>query len=112
MKAVAPEPELIVLGLSDGRLYPVAVSTEVTYDEGKRRVTPSVRPGTPVIVDPAGSPPAVFKYVPGPDGPIALVATGPRELTLVRVVEKTSLMGDTTREEVRVVLPVDATPAK
>ncbi len=43
VKAVAPEPELIVLGLSDGRLYPVAVSTEVAYDEGKRRVTP-VRP--------------------------------------------------------------------
>ena len=108
VKAVAPEPELIVLGLSDGRLYPVAVSTEVAYDEGKRRVTPSIRPGTPVIVDPAGKPAGVFKYVRGPDGPIALVATGPRELTLVRVVEKTSLMGETTREEARVVLPVTA----
>lgn len=108
VKAVAPEPELIVLGLSDGRLYPVAVSTEVAYDEGKRRVTPSIRPGAPVIVDPAGKPAGVFKYVRGPDGPIALVATGPRELTLVRVVEKTSLMGETTREEVRVVLPVAA----
>jgi phosphate transport system permease protein len=108
VKAVAPEPELIVLGLSDGRLYPVAVSTEVAYDEGKRRVTPSIRPGTPVIVDPSGKPAGVFKYVRGPDGPIALVATGPRELTLVRVVEKTSLMGEATKEESRVVLPVTA----
>ena len=109
VKAVAPEPELIVLGLSDGRLYPVAVSTEVSYDEGKRRVTPSVRPGAPVTVDPAGKPAGVFKYVRGPDGPIALVATAPRELTLVRVVEKTNLMGETTREESRVVLPVAST---
>ncbi len=108
VKAVAPEPELIVLGLSDGRLYPVGVSTEVVYEEGKRRVTPSVRPGSPVTVDMGGKPAGVFKYVRGPDGPIALVATGPRQLTLVRIVEKTSMMGETTREEVRVLLSVEA----
>ena len=85
-----------------------SVSTEVAYEDGKRRVTPSVRPGSPVTVDTEGKPAGVFKYVRGPDGPIALVATGPRELTLVRVVEKTNLMGETTREDVRIVLPVEA----
>ncbi len=108
VEAVAPEPELIVLGLSDGRLYPVEVSTEVTYEEGKRHVAPSARAGELVTADPAGKPARLFRYVRGPDGPIALVATGPRELTLVRVVEKTSMMGETTREETRVVLPVSA----
>ncbi len=106
VKAVTPEPELIVLGLSDGRLYPVKVSTEVTYEDGIRKVIPFARAGEPVAVAPQGEPAGVFKYVRGPDGPIALAATGPRELTLVRVVERTSLMGDTTREEARIVLPV------
>ena len=106
VKAAAPEPELVVLGLSDGRLYPVEVSTEVTWEDGKRKVVPHARAGEPVAVDPEGRPASVFKYVRGPDGPIALAATGPRELTLVRVVERTSLMGETTREEARHVLPV------
>lgn len=108
VKAGAPEPELIVLGLSDGRLYPVEVSTEVAYEDGKRRVTPVVRPGEPVTVNAGGMPVAVFKYVRGPDGPIALAATGPREITLVRVTERTSLMGETTRETRPVVLPIEA----
>lgn len=108
VKAGAPEPELIVLGLSDGRLYPVEVSTEVAYEDGKRRVTPVVRPGEPVTVNADGMPVAVFKYVRGPDGPIALAATGPREITLVRVIERTSLMGETTRETRSVVLPIEA----
>ncbi len=108
VEAVAPEPGLIVLGLSDGRLYPVEVSTEVAYEDGKRRVNPSARAGAPVTADPAGRPAGLFRYVRGPDGPIALVATGPRELTLVRVVEKTSMTGETAREESRVVLPVSA----
>jgi phosphate transport system permease protein len=71
-------------------------------------VKPSALAGTPVTVDPDGKPAPVFKYVRGPDGPIALVATGPKELSFVRVVEKTSLMGDTKREEERVVLSVAA----
>lgn len=106
VKAAAPEPQLLVLGLSDGRLYPVEVSTEVTFEEGKRKVEPYARAGEPITVVPGGRPAEVFKYVRGPDGPIALAATGPRELSLVRVVEKTSLMGETTREESRVALPV------
>jgi len=104
--AAAPEAQLLVLGLSDGRLYPVEVSTEVTWENGVRRVAPHAKAGEPVAVVPGGGPASVFKYVRGPDGPIALAASGPRELTLVRVVEKTSLMGETTREESRVVLPV------
>jgi phosphate transport system permease protein len=109
VQASAPEPQLIVLGLSDGRLYPVQVSTDVTYEDGKRKVVPYARAGEPVTVGATGEPALVFKYVRGPDGPIALAATGPKEVTLVRVVEKTSLMGETTREESRVVLPVSST---
>jgi hypothetical protein len=71
-------------------------------------VTPVVRPGEPVTVRPDGRARRVFKYVRGPDGPIALAATGPREITLVRVTEKTSLMGETTRETRSVVLPIEA----
>ena len=108
VKAGAPEPELIVLGLSDGRLYPVEVSTEVAYEDGMRRVTPVIRPGDPVTVAPDGKPVEVFKYVRGPEGPIALAATGPREITLVRVTERTSLMGETTRESSSLVLPIEA----
>ena len=106
VKAAAPEPQLLVLGLSDGRLYPVEVSTDVTWEDGKRKVAPYARAGEPMALVPDGRPAEVFKYVRGPDGPIALAATGPRELTLVRVAERTSLMGETTREESRVVLPV------
>jgi phosphate transport system permease protein len=108
VKAFSPEPELIALGLSDGRIYPVEVSTDVIYEDGKRRVTAVVRPGEPVAVGPEGVPAGVFKYVRGPDGPIVLVATGAKELTLVRVTEKTNMMGETTRETSSVVLPVSA----
>jgi phosphate transport system permease protein len=61
-----------------------------------------------VAVGPEGVPAGVFKYVRGPDGPIVLVATGAKELTLVRVTEKTNMMGETTRETSSVVLPVSA----
>ena len=109
VRAVAPEPGLIVLGLSDGRLYPVEASTEVTWVDGRRQVTPVVRPGVPMRVDPEGRAVRAFKFVRGPDGPIGLAATGPRELSLVRVVERTSLMGETTSEESRTVVPIVAT---
>ena len=108
VKAIVPQPELVVLGLSDGRLYPVRVSTEVTWADGRRHVTPGAHAGEPVALDPSGRPVPVFGYVEGPDGPIALAATGPRQLTLVRVSERTSLTGETTREESRTVLELAA----
>ena len=109
VRAVAPEPGLVVLALSDGRAYPVEASTEVAFENGRRLVTPSARAGAPVVVDEGGRALRALAYVRGPDGPIAVAATAPRELALVRVVEKTSLMGDTTREESRSVLPFTST---
>jgi phosphate transport system permease protein len=109
VRATTPDPEMIVLGLSDGRIYPIRVSTDVTWVEGERRVKPYTRPSEPVTVGPDGGAVGAFKYVEGPDGPIALAATGPRELVLVRILERTSLMGDTTREESRTVLTVATT---
>lgn len=109
VRAAAPAPGLVVLGLSDGRLLPVDVSTSVTFVEGRRLVAPEARAGTAVVVSPEGRAPRAFAYVRGPDGPIAVAATGGRELVLVRVVEKRSLLGDSTSEESRVPLPFAAT---
>ncbi|MFN7986815.1 MAG: ABC transporter permease subunit [Thermoanaerobaculia bacterium] len=107
VRAVVQADGLMALGLSDGRIYPVRTGAEVTYPDGKRKVEPGVTPGEPLLADESGRAIAVFKYVAGPDGPIAVYAVE-RDLTLLAVTEKTSLMGESTRETTRERLPFEA----
>jgi phosphate transport system permease protein len=96
----------IALGLSDGRVYPVKSGAEISWAGGKRHVEPTAAAGEPLVADEAGRPVSRFAWAAGPDGPIGVVATGSRELTLVTAAEKTSLTGETTREVARERLPL------
>ncbi|KAA0254743.1 MAG: ABC transporter permease subunit [Acidobacteria bacterium] len=105
--AAASGTAYLVLGLSDGRVLPVHVSTEVAFEEGGRTVHGVVEPRAAVAVDPSGEPVSLFRWIEGRDGPVVAAAVGPRQVTVVRVTEQTSLVGDVTRSEERVAVSLD-----
>lgn len=107
--AVVGDGGLLALGLSDGRILPVQTSVGVTYAEGKRSLAPAVAEQPPIVVDEAGAPVGPFGLVVTPDGPVAAAVVGGRRVVVVAVAEKTSLVGESHREEERrsFDLPVD-----
>ncbi len=94
-------------GLSDGRLLPLQVSFEVAYDGKRRTVTPSVKAGEPLLVDPSARPLRLFAWAATADGPVVAGVLGPREVSLLFVRETSSMLGGTKREEERVSLRLD-----
>ncbi len=87
------------LGLSDGRLIPVTVAYEITFPEGKRHIEPALTVSDPIRMNPDGRPVARLAYVVTEKGPVAVSVIGPRDLTLVQVVEHKALIGPATAEE-------------
>ncbi len=89
-----------VLGTSDGRVIPLEMRMEATFEDGKRRVTPQPVFGEPSVLDP-GRKRALFRLaaaVPGA-GPVTVAQVGPTELVVQGVAERKALIGGSRREE-------------
>lgn len=98
----------VAMGLSDGRVLATEPLFEMTYGEGNQRTIRATLPASaPLTVDPAGREVRLFRYVTGPNGPVVVAATGPRELSLATVTETAALIGEATREERQRALPID-----
>ena len=94
------------LGLSNGRVLPIAVKFTVSHQDGKRTLTPEATSTEPVTADPESRPIRHVAYVETMTGPITVAAIGPRDLVLVTVSETKPLIGPPAKEEFRQTLSV------
>jgi len=105
--ALAVAGDTFFLGLSDGRVLPVATVFEVfeaRTESGQRQVEATLTAGEPLEVGPAGAPAPLFTAASTPEGSVVAAASA-RGLSIVRVKETTALVGGTTREVSRQELP-------
>jgi phosphate transport system permease protein len=87
------------IGTSDGRVVPVEVKFEVTYEGGRRAIVPIPAIGEPSVLDPAERRPIQrLAYARTPAGPIVVAQLGPGDLVIQSVVEKKALIGESKRE--------------
>jgi phosphate transport system permease protein len=96
----AGEGNRYAVGTSDGRVIPLEMTYEVSFDAGGRTV--SAQPGfaPAVVVDPAARRPVLRVAVAAPpSGLLTIAQVGPRELVVQTVIEKKALIGGTRREE-------------
>jgi phosphate transport system permease protein len=98
-----------VLGTSDGRIVPVAVTFSAEFRDGRRVLEPKAEIGSPGAIDPERARP-ILRLVGATTGggPLAVAQVGPRDLILQAVVEKKALIGAPRREESLQTLPVEA----
>ncbi|HEX7511846.1 MAG TPA: ABC transporter permease, partial [Candidatus Methylomirabilis sp.] len=87
------------LGLSDGRVLPIAVTFAVSRQDGKRTLTPEATSTGPVTTDPDGRPIRHVAYVESKTGPITAAAIGPHDLVMVNITETKPLIGPPAKEE-------------
>ncbi|MCE9615246.1 MAG: ABC transporter permease subunit [Lentisphaerae bacterium] len=93
------------LGLSDGRVLPVAVHFDVEHVAGQREVTPQLRVRDPVLVYEHGAAVRLLAYAVTPAGPVMATVTGADRIVLTAVEETTSLMDETTSTTVQYAVP-------
>ena len=99
----------LLLGTSDGRAVPLAVGFDVTFDGGRRTVTPAPEFGEPVALDPEGRRPIRQLAFAAPEGgPLRVAQVGPKDLVIQTVVEKKALVGPGRKEESTQPLAVEA----
>jgi phosphate transport system permease protein len=95
------------LATSDGRVIPLAVTFDVTFDGGKRATAPKAVFGEPIVLDP-GQKRAIrgLAVVSPASGLITVAQVGPFELIVARVVETKALIGPGRKESVLQALTV------
>jgi hypothetical protein len=104
---------VIVIGTAGGSVIPLRLSFSTQSQAGKRVIVPEVKEGKPLQLDPQGR--AITQLVHREEeGKIATAALlGPRTLIFLAQEEKTSLLGESSVEELRSdlssVLKADAT---
>ncbi len=98
---------LYVLGTSDGRAIPLGVTFDVTFEDGRRTVTPRLEFGEPAVLDPELKR-AVLRLTGASTGggPLTIAQVGPTDLLVQTVVEKKALIGPSRKEESILPLPV------
>jgi len=97
----------LALGLSDGRILPVQVRFEVSFEQGKRVNRPGVGTSKAFVIDPAGGQIRVLGHAGGESETSFVAATGPRKLALLRVKKKAALIGGEKLEETRAEVSLD-----
>jgi phosphate transport system permease protein len=92
--ASPPLQGALTLGLSDGRAVQARLGFATAYPDGKRRIDATFKADAPVTVDPAGR--ALKKVVQATtdQGPLLAALVGPREVALVTLKKKKSLVGE------------------
>ncbi len=88
------------IGTSDGRVIPLQMKFEVTFQDGRRTVTPQPVFGAPSALDPEKKRAVLQLASAAPEsGPLTIARVGPAELAVQTVVEKKALIGASRREE-------------
>ncbi|HLF93602.1 MAG TPA: ABC transporter permease subunit, partial [Planctomycetota bacterium] len=93
----------LALGLSDGRAIPLDLRFDLTYSEGEgvRRITPAVSPRDPLKVDESGRPLRFLSHIVTEKGAAYAAAVDAREIALLLLKRKKSLIGEGKPEETR-----------
>ncbi len=98
---------LVALGTSDGRAALFEMRFDVVFDAGARRIAPSPAFLEPLVLDQGGARAVRRIAVARPSsGPLVAGWLDPGELVLLRVRVQRALIGASTREVMRVVVPV------
>ncbi len=101
---------LYVLGTSDGRVIPLDVKFDVTYQDGRRAVALRPEFGEPAALDPERKRPILgLTAAATGSGPLTIAQVGPAELLVQTVEEKKALVGPSRKEESVAPLPVQMT---
>jgi phosphate transport system permease protein len=88
-----------LLGTSDGRVVPLAVTFEVDFKDGRRILTPKHEAEGPGALDESKRPIIRVTGAATGSGPVVVAQVGPRDLVLQAVIEKKALIGAPRREE-------------
>ncbi len=106
----AAEGNALVLGLSDGRIFPATVTADVTYAGGKRVVTPGFKLQASLAVDSAGRPARFVALAISDKQPTYAALFGPGDLSIVEPQIRKRLTGEDKLEmSIRnVSLPLEA----
>ena len=92
---------VIALGTSDGRILPVEVRFAVTFQGGKRIITPDLQRSSPLRLDSDGRPLRLVAIANASNGPIAVALLESGEFVVHSIEERKALIGPSTREEAR-----------
>jgi len=84
---------------SDGRVVPIEVRFDVTFQDGSRSSVPRVVAGEPLLLDPgAGRSGRRLAYARLEDGALVAAQVEASQLVVIRITERRSLLGGVTRE--------------
>jgi phosphate transport system permease protein len=95
---------IVGLGTSDGRLIPVEVKFGVTFQEGRRVITPEVVQSKALRLDPESRPLRLVAYAQGKAGPVAVAVLASGEPVVLATQETKPLIGPPVRQEARTLL--------
>ncbi len=91
----------IAVGTAGGVVVPLKINFSVKFQDGKRTITPEVKEGQPLQVDPQGRPITALVYAEEEGKTTAAALIGPHTLLFFAQKEKTSLLGSSGVEEYR-----------
>ncbi|HEV8715747.1 MAG TPA: ABC transporter permease subunit [Candidatus Binatia bacterium] len=91
----------IAVGTADGVVVPLKFNFSVRFKDGKRTLTPEVKEGQPLQVDPEGRPITALVYEEDEGKTAAAALVGPRRLLFFAQREKTSLLDSSGVDEYR-----------
>jgi phosphate transport system permease protein len=96
----------IILGLSDGRALRARISFASTYADGKRRIEAKLKSDPPVTFSRTGAAMTLIAQASTEQGPLLAAVTGPREVALLTLKQKKSLVGEGKLEEILRTVPL------
>jgi phosphate transport system permease protein len=97
----------LAIGLSDGRAVRSRILFATSYVEGKRRIDASFKADPPVTLDPSGRAPTLIGQATTDQGPLLAARVGPKEIALVTLKRKKSLVGEGKLTEVHRSVPLE-----
>ncbi|MBI5816365.1 MAG: ABC transporter permease subunit [Nitrospinae bacterium] len=98
---------VVALGLSDGRVAPVEITFESSFNERGEKVADCViRPGEPVVVNKSGGAVKFLAHAQTEQGPVTAAVIGPDELAVLSVTESKSLVGPVEKQATLKTVPL------
>jgi phosphate transport system permease protein len=83
-----------VLGLSDGRIYPINIEFRSVYDsESKRTIKPQLKVESPVSINTGGSPITLLTHIKNENGYKIAAVSGSEKISLIQVRVRKTMMG-------------------
>ncbi|MBT3923837.1 MAG: ABC transporter permease subunit [Nitrospina sp.] len=99
-----------VLGLSDGRVYPINIEFRPVYNsDSQRSIEPHLSAESPVQVRPDGSPVTLLTHIKNEQGYQIAAQSGPGQVSLIKVRLRKTMMGTIrrTQSQESITVPVE-----